>query len=148
MKVILLKNVEKVGNAGDVINVKDGFGRNFLMRKGLAVEAGKKNIKFLENEKKKQEASEKRLKQEAEKAVEKLRSISCTIAMSAGEDDKLYGEVTPELIADFYKREGIDIIDKRKIHLEKPIRQLGVYQADVKLHPEISTSVKIWVVKK
>ena len=148
MKVILLKDVEKVGGAGDGVDVKDGFGRNFLLTRGLAVEAGKKKIKFLENEKRKLASRQKRMAEEAREFAEKLRNISCTIAMPAGEGDRLYGEVTPEIIADFYKREGIDMVDKRRIHLEKPIRHLGVYQADIKLHPEVAANVKVWVVKK
>ena len=83
----------------------------------------------------------------AEKLAEKLHNISCTIAMPTGEDDKLYGEVTPELISNFYQQEGLNL-DKRKIYLEKGIRHLGVYQADIKLHPDVTATVKVWVVKK
>ncbi len=147
MKVILTKDVEKTGKAGDVVKVKDGFGLNFLIPRGLAVEAGKGNLKFLENEKKKLESKEKKQKHDAEAMREKLENISCTITMSAGEGDKLFGEVTPEMISDCYRREGLTI-EKKKIHLEKPIRHLGVYQAEIKLHPDVVTTVKIWVVKK
>ena len=127
--------------------MKDGYGRNFLVPKNLAVEAGRKNIGFLENEKKKLEAKRKRLKGEAEAFKEKLQNLSCTIAMPTGEDDKLYGEVTGEMISNFYKQEGIDI-DKRKIYLTDPIRHLGVYQADIQLHPDVTMNIKVWVVKK
>jgi len=147
MQVILLKDVDNVGKAGEIVKVKPGFGRNFLIPRELAVEATRKSKNFLENEKKKLEAKGKRLKGEAEKVKEKLENISCTISMATGEDEKLYGEVTPEMISAFYKQEGVDV-DKRKIHLEKPIRHLGVYQAEIKLHSEISASVKVWVVKK
>lgn len=147
MKIILIKNVEKLGSAGEVVKVKDGYARNFLLPKNLAVDARRKNAKFLDNEKKKLEAKGKRLKGEAESLKEKLNNISCTIAMPTGEEDKLYGEVTPELVANFYKQEGIDI-DKRRVHLESPIRHLGVYQVDIKLHPDVVANVKVWVVKK
>ena len=147
MQVILMKDIEKLGKAGEIIKVKDGFGRNFLIPQKLAVEANVKSKKFLENEKKKLEAKTKKLKAGAEAVKEKLNNISCTIAMPTGEEDKLFGEVTPEQISDFYKREGLDI-DKRKISLEKPIRHLGVYQVVVKLHPEIIVNAKVWVVKK
>ena len=147
MELILIKDVDKVGKIGDVVKVRDGYGRNFLVPKGLAVEARRRNIKFLENEKKKLALRQKRLKGEAEKLAEKLRNISCTIPMPTGEDDKLYGEVTPELISNFYQQEGLNL-DKRKIYLEKGIRHLGVYQADIKLHPDVTATVKIWVVKK
>ena len=146
MEVILTKDVEGLGKSGELARVKDGYARNFLIPEKLAVEAGK-NSNFLENEKKKLQFKEKKLKEEAEAMKERLRSISCTLAVNTGEDDKLYGEVTPDMIADFYKEEGI-LIDKRKIHLEKPIRNLGIYEAGLKLHPEVSANVKIWVVKK
>ena len=147
MKVILIKDVEKTGKAGDVVKVKDGFGLNFLIPRGLAIEAGRKNLKFLENEKKKLGFKEKKQKQDAQALKEKLESISCTIAMPAGEEDKLFGEVTPEMISDCYRREAVTI-DKKRIHLEKPIRHLGVYQVEIKLHPDVLTTVKVWVVKK
>lgn len=147
MQVILLKDVDKLGKAGDIVKVKPGFGRNYLIPRDMAVEATKKSAKFLENEKKKLGAKSKRLKGEAEKIKEKLENISCTIPMSTGEDEKLFGEVTPEAISSFYKQEGLDV-DKRKIYLEKPIRHLGVYQVEVKLYPDVSASVKVWVVKK
>jgi len=147
MQLILIKDVEKLGKIGDVVKVKDGFGRNFLIPRKLGIEASKKNTKFIENEKKKLGFKQKKLKEEAEVLKKKLNTLSCTIAMSTGDDEKLYGEVTQEMISNFYKNEGIDI-DKRRIHLEKPVRHLGVYQADVKLHPEVTTNIKVWVVKK
>ena len=147
MQVILLKDVDNLGKAGDVVKVKPGFGRNFLIPRELAVEATRKSKNFLESEKKKLATKELRLKSDSEKVKEKLENISCTIAMSTGEDEKLYGEVTPEMISAFYKQEGLDV-DKRKIHLEKPIRHLGVYQAEIKLHSEVSAGIKVWVVKK
>ena len=148
MQVLLIKDVERLGRAGEIVRVKDGYGRNLLIPKGLATEVDRKrNTKFLENEKKKLFLRQKKLKEKAEALKEKLSNISCTIAMSTGGDNKLYGEVTPDMIADFYREEGIDV-DKRKIYLEKPIRYLGVYRADIKLHSDVTASAKVWVVKK
>lgn len=148
MQVILLKDVEKLGQAGEIIKVKDGHGRNLLIPRGLATEvSGKNGAKFLENEKKKLALKQGRLKGKAEELKNKLENVSCTITMAAGEDNKLYGEVTPEMIADVYRQEGLDV-DKRKIILEKPIRNLGVYRADIKLQSDVIATVKIWVVKK
>ena len=148
MQVILLKDLEKLGQAGEIIKVKDGHGRNLLIPRGLATEvSGKNGAKFLENEKKKLALKQGRLKGKAEELKNKLENVSCTITMAAGEDNKLYGEVTPEMIADVYRQEGLDV-DKRKIILEKPIRNLGVYRADIKLQSDVIATVKIWVVKK
>jgi len=148
MQVILLKDVEKLGQAGEVIKVKDGYGRNLLIPRGFATEvSGKNGAKFLENEKKKLALKQSRLKEKAEELKNKLENVSCTITMAAGEDSKLYGEVTPEMIADVYRQEDLDV-DKRKIILEKPIRNLGVYRADIKLQSDVIATVKIWVVKK
>ena len=147
MEVILTKDVERLGKAGETVKVKAGYGRNFLIARGMAVRVSRENSKFLENEKKKLELKQNKLKKVAEDLKSKLDGISCTIAMATGEEDKLYGEVTPEMISNFYKQEGIDI-DKRKIHFEKPIRHLGVYQTNIKLHPDVVTEIKIWVVKK
>jgi len=147
VKVVLIKDVEKMGKAGDVITVRDGYGRNFLIPNKLALESGRKNMEVLEKIKKKLERKQKRQREEVDALKEKLSSLSCTIAMPTGEDEKLFGEVTAEMISNFYKQEGIDI-EKRRILLEKPIRHLGVYQADVKLHPDVVATVKVWVVKK
>ena len=147
MQLILIKDVDRLGKAGDVVKVRDGYARNFLVPKGLALEAAQKDIKFLENEKKKFQIKQKKLKKEAQDIADKLRNISCTIAMTTGEENRLYGEVTAEMISDFYRQEGLEI-NRRRIHLEKPIRHLGVYQADIKLHPEVAASIKVWVVKK
>ena len=147
MQVILIKDVEKLGLAGEVVKVKDGYGRNYLIPGKLAVGADNRNVSFLENEKKKLEVKSKKQKEEAAAFGEKLQNIACTIAMPTGEDDKLFGEITAEMIANFYKQEGLDI-DKRKITLGKPIRHLGVYQAEVKLHADVVAGIKVWVVKK
>jgi large subunit ribosomal protein L9 len=147
MEVILTKDVEKVGKLGQVVKVKDGFARHFLIRRGLAVMANPKNVKLLAEEQKAQEAKLIKQKKEAEALSQKLAFISCTVAMHAGEDDKLFGSVTNADIADALKIEGIDI-DKHAIELDEPIKQLGIYQVEVKLHPQVTSQLKVWVVRK
>lgn len=147
MKVILLKDVEKVGKSGEVIVVKDGFARNFLILKNLATPA---NDAALKNLKLQQETLVKRLEKDKIKAQElakQVSAISCTIPVVAGEEDKLYGSVTSQDIVEALKQEKIEL-DKRDIIIEEPINKLGVYQVKVKLHPEVEANVRIWVVKK
>lgn len=147
MQVILLKDLDKLGKMGEVIRVKDGYGANFLIPRRLAKRVGRRSMKFLEDEKKKMGLRLKRQKDTTEKLKEKLESASCTVSMSAGEDDKLFGTVTNEMIRDAYKQEGIEI-DKRQITLNEHINKLGVYSVDIKLHPEVTATIKLWVVKK
>lgn len=147
MEVILTKDVEKVGKTGQVIKVKDGFAHHFLIPQGLAVTANSKNVKLVAEQQKKRESKLVKEKKEAVELSEKIASISCTVAAVAGEDDKLFGSVTNADIADALKLEGIEV-DKRSIELEEPIRQLGIYQVTVKLHSQVTSQMKVWVVRK
>ena len=147
MKVILIEDVKDVGAMGDIVDVKDGFARNFLFPGNLAKIAIASNLKIIENIKKKKALAAIREKKEAEEIKQKLSSFSCTISVEAGEDDKLFGSVTSQDISRAFELEGLNI-EKRKIILEEPIKILGVYHALVKLHPEVTAEVKVWVVKK
>ncbi len=147
MQVILLKDVDRLGKIGEIVKVKDGYANNFLIYRKLAKRVDRGSKKFLEGEKKKAALKQKRLKEKAEQLKEKLANISCSIAMSVGEGEKLFGSVTAEIIKEAYKQEGIDI-DKRQIELKEHINKLGVYNIDIRLHPEITATVKIWIVKK
>ena len=147
MKVILLEDVDKLGPLGKEVVVKDGFARNYLLPKKLAVEATAGALKLLEKKKKEREKLNKKLKEEAESLAGKLKNLSPTVSMEAGEGDKLFGSVTSEMIADVLKTEGMDI-DRKKIVLGEPIKALGVYNIEIKLHPEVKAEVRIWVVKK
>ena len=147
MKIILLDDVEKLGKLGDVVEVKKGYARNFLFPRNLAIEAADKNLRVLEAKKRKREQQLAKEKAEAEVLANKISSISCTIPMAAGEEDKLFGSVTTENIAEAFHAEGVEV-DKKQIHIIEPIRKLGVYQIDVRLHPEITATTKVWVVKK
>ena len=146
MQVILKKDIEKLGKAGEVTLVKRGFARNFLFPKNLALPATSANVKFIEQEKKKESLHQEKQKQQAQALGEKLSSSSCTITAQAGEEGKLFGSVTAQDIAQAYKLEGIDI-DKRKIELPEAIKEVGVFKINVRLHPEVNVETKIWVVK-
>ncbi|MFC1590379.1 50S ribosomal protein L9 [Candidatus Omnitrophota bacterium] len=147
MKLILNEDMGKLGKAGDVISVKDGYGRNFLLPRGKAVQATGANLKRLEKLKEKRRLEEEKEKLEAAALSEKLQKASLTVNMQAGEEEKLFGSVTTEMISELLKQEGFDI-DKKAITLEEPIKKLGVYQVSVDVHPEVKASVKLWVIKK
>jgi len=146
MKVILCDTMEKVGKIGDVVNVKDGFARNFLIPRGKAMVFSPNAFNMIEK-KKKEEAQ--RYAKEIEKTKElanKISAMSCTVKVQAGEDDKLYGSVTSIDIASALEQEGVRI-DKRDIIIEEPIKKLGIYSIKIKLMPEVETQLKVWVVR-
>lgn len=147
MKVILRQNLEALGKIGDVVDVKDGYAQNFLFPRGIAYAAVKGNIRALEEEKK---AMEKRNQQDlktAESFAAVLENVSVTIPVQVGEEDKIFGTVTTQMIADALKEKSHDI-DKRKIEIEEPIKALGIYAVNVKLHPSVSAKIKVWVVRE
>jgi large subunit ribosomal protein L9 len=147
MKVILKKDVENVGAEGTIVSVKDGFARNFLIPRNLAIAAVGGSMKVYEEEKKQRESQKVKEKKNAEKMAKDLAKVSCTIKMKTGEEDKLFGSVTAAEIAGLLKEQGFEI-DKKKILLEEPIKALGVYTVPVKVHPDVEAAVKIWVVKE
>jgi large subunit ribosomal protein L9 len=147
MKVILRRDHESLGKIGEMVDVKKGYARNYLLPRGIAYLALKGNIQALEEEKK---SVEKRSIQElkaAEKLASELESVSVTIPVQVGEEDKIFGTVTTQMIADALKEKGHDI-DKRKIEIEEQIKALGIYGVNVKLHPNVSAKIKVWVVRE
>ena len=146
MKVILKEDISKLGKTGEVVVVKPGYARNFLLPQGKALLANQQNLKIFEDFKRVQDKKLKGEKQAAEVIAKKIAHVSCTIVMQANED-QLYGAVTNADIAKSLEQEGLTI-DKKNILLEEPIKELGVYQVVVKLHPEVKQQVKVWVVKK
>jgi large subunit ribosomal protein L9 len=144
MKIILRQNVENVGNIGEIVTVKDGYARNFLIPRGFAYYASPKAIRILESEKKHYEAQQAKLKTEAELLAAKLADTQVSIAMQAGEEDRLFGSVTNMMIAQELATKGFDI-DRRTIIIDEPIKRLGNYEVKVKLHPEVTAVVKVWV---
>lgn len=145
MQVILKEDVRDLGLIGDVVNVKDGYARNFLIPKGLAIEASSRNIKALEHEKKKIQEHMKRAKTKAEELASRLSSTIITIKAKIGEGDKLFGSVTAMDIAGALAREGINI-DRKRIMLEEPLKRAGTYAINIKVHPEVSAQLNISVV--
>ncbi|MFH1752829.1 MAG: 50S ribosomal protein L9 [Candidatus Omnitrophota bacterium] len=147
MQVILLKDIDRVGKMGEIVKVKDGYGANFLIPRKLAKRVTRNSVKFLEDEKRKAALKLKRVKDQFEKFKERLEGSSCTVAVTAGEDEKIFGTVTTEMISDAYKQEDIQV-DKKQIQVEDHINKLGVYNIKIKLHPEVTAMAKLWVVKK
>ncbi|MEW5805907.1 MAG: 50S ribosomal protein L9 [Acidobacteriota bacterium] len=147
MKVILRQNVEKLGKQGETVSVKDGYARNFLFPKKLALPATPQNLRFIDQEKRRVAVKEIKEKTEAEALASKLSQISLTVIKKVGENDILYGSVTAAEISDLLKREGIEI-DKRKIEIEEPIKTLGIFTVPVKVHQDVTAEVKVWIVKE
>ena len=147
MKLILREDVPDVGSAGQTIDVKDGFGRNYLLPRNLAIPATKANLKAIDEIQKQAELRMKKLRKGAELIKEKIEKLSLSFEVNVGEDDKLFGSVTNADIAERLKAEGI-IVDKRSIHLEAPIKVLGVYTAPIKIEKEVIANFKFWVIKQ
>ena len=147
MKIILRKNYEQLGKVGEIVEVKDGFALNFLIPRQIAYTATQGNIKAFEEEKKQIEKREEKELHEAQKVASDLENVSITIPVKVGEEDKIFGTVTTQMIADSLKEKGFDI-DKRRIEISEPIKALGIYSVNVKLHPTVNTSVKTWVVRE
>jgi len=146
-KIILLKDIERLGKKGQVIDVKRGYAVNFLIPKKLAVEFSPQNLKKIEEEEKRKKKKEERLLKEAQDLAKKIETISLTICAKTKDDENLYGSITELQILESLKSEGIEL-KKENIILEEPIRKIGVYDVKVKLHPEVQTTIKVWVVKK
>jgi len=147
MKVILREDVENLGKSGEVVQVKDGYGRNFLIPRKLAAEATGKKLKQLGHEKRLIDDVQRKRQTKAEKLAEDLGGHSCTIQCQVGEQDKLFGAVTARDIADQLRREGFDV-DRRVIALDEPLKQLGVYTVRIKIGDGIEASLKVWLVRK
>src|SRR5688572_33462296 len=147
MKVILLEDVDRLGRRGAVLNVANGYGRNFLIPRKLAVPATEANMKMAETQSKKVEVQEAKEEKSAGQLKAELENVSVTIAMKAGEGDMLFGSVTSANIAEALEKQG-HTIDKRRIELPEPIKRLGDHQVSVKLHRKIAADVKVSVVKE
>jgi len=147
MKVILRKDMETVGRVGDVVTVKDGYARNFLIPRQVAYEATESNLRQLEEEKKQHTRQQDRERKNAETMAVALEKISVTLKMKVGEDDKLFGSVTAQMIADSLAEKGITI-DKRHIELEDSLKALGIYDVPVKLGGGVTSTVKVWIVRE
>ena len=145
MKVILSADVPDLGGIGDVVNVKDGYARNYLFPKKLAELATTRNLKQLEHTKRVIEAKRQKEKMSAEELARKLAGVQVRILAKVGEEERLYGSVTTAMIAADLAEKGFEI-DKRRIQLTDPIRTTGVFTVPVKLHQDVVTELKVWVV--
>lgn len=147
MKIILKSDVKSLGQTGEVISVKDGYARNFLIPKGLALEANTKNIKALEHEKRKIQETAKKIISSAENLSSKLSDMTLIIKAKAGEEEKLFGSITAMDISEALKDHGIDI-DKKRIQLEEPIKRLGEYLINMKIYQNVSAKLKVNVISE
>lgn len=147
MKIILRQDYENLGNAGDIVKVKPGFARNYLLPKKIAYPAQPNYLRMIEEEKRQKEQRQRKEKKLAEAVAEKLSAVSVTISVSVGEEDKMFGSVTSQDIADELAKQGYEI-DRRKIVLEEPIKALGIHQVPIKLYTGVEANVKVWVVKE
>jgi large subunit ribosomal protein L9 len=147
MLVVLRENIEHLGRIGDVVKVTDGYARNFLLPRGLVSAADEHNVALIEHHKKTLE--KKRLAQKAvsQEVAAKLNEFSCTLKRKVGENDKLYGSVTSQDVADALKQAGFPV-EKRQIEIEGHIKTLGVHPVTVRLEPEVTATVKVWVAKE
>ena len=147
MKVVLREEVKGVGVKGDLVEVARGYARNYLLPKKLALPPEGVNLEAMKRSQRRALEKKEKEKKDLEVLAEKIKKVSLTISMKAGEDDKLYGAVNAEHLVEALKREGIEI-DKKKIALEEPLKLLGVYNVPLKLSAEISVPLKVWVVKE
>ncbi len=147
MKIILLKSVKSLGKEGDTVKVKDGYARNYLIPRKLAVPYAKGAIKLLEAKQKKTALEQEKKKKAAQVLAETISRLSLTIPMESGVKDTLFGSVTPETIFHALQQEGIHV-DKKSITIKEPIGKLGIYSVEVTVHPDVKENLRIWVVKK
>jgi large subunit ribosomal protein L9 len=147
MKVILIEDVDDLGRAGEILNVKDGYGRNYLIPKKKALPATPDNVRKMERVRRELEAARNKARADAERLAERIRSLSLTLPRKAGEGDKLFGSVTSMDIQRALKDEGIEV-DRKRILLDEPIKSLGLFHVRVRLHREVTAELKIWVVQE
>jgi large subunit ribosomal protein L9 len=147
MEVILLEDVKNLGKGGEKVAVKDGYARNYLLPRNLALPATESGLKRLKEEERRKAVREVKLQREAEEVAKNLSQISCTAEVEAGEDDRVFGAVTSSDIAELLKKQGFEV-DRKKIVLDEPLKALGVYTIPIKLHTDVEARVKVWVVKR
>ena len=145
MKVILTQDMESLGLGGEIVNVAKGYARNYLIPRGIALEATEQNIRLTEMQRKNIEIKRIKAKEDAVKLKEKLSGVSVTIAQKVGEEDKLYGSVTTMDIAEQLEKQGITV-ERRRMTLDKPIKSLGEFSVTLKLHPEVTAPIKVVVI--
>lgn len=147
MKVILQQDIDGLGKKGVVVKVKDGYARNYLLPRGVALKVTDGNLQIIEQKIKFEERRFQDEKKKAEELAKRLSSLSCTISVDTHDNEAIYGSITPINIVAALEIEGISL-EKKQILLDEPIKALGIYDIDVKLHTEVNAKLKLWVVKK
>ena len=147
MQVILRDRLENLGNPGDVVEVKPGYARNYLIPKGLAYEATSGNIRQIEREKAQREKQEAATLTAARQRAGTLEGVSLTFNARAGQEGKLFGSITSGDIADKLAEMGLEV-DRRQIELEEPIKALGVFTVPIRLHAQVHPEIKVWVIQE
>lgn len=147
MRIILRQDIETLGNIGEIVNVKPGYARNYLIPNQMAYFATQGAINKIEQEKKQYLIKMSEVKADAEKLAEKFDELQVTIAMKVGEEGKLYGSVTTQMIANELAIQGYQV-DKRDVTIVDQIKTLGVFQVKIKLHPEVQANLKVWVISE
>lgn len=147
MEIILRQAVENLGKPGDVVKVKPGYARNYLLPHGLAYEATPGNLKRIKQERDRLDAAENERRAAAQELAEKVEKVSLTFSARVGEEGKLFGSVTATDIAQQLEAQGLHI-EKRQIDLHEPIKALGVYRVPVRLHADVKPEVRVWVIKQ
>ena len=147
MEVVLKQDYDQLGKAMEVVNVRDGYARNYLIPQGIAVHATKGNMKAVAEARKMQERREEKRIKEARQLAKQVEKVPCTLEVEVGEEDKIFGSVSAQDIAEFLKKEGFDVA-KNAVELEEPIRKIGVYNIQINLYKDIGATLKVWVVKK
>lgn len=145
MKVILTQDVDNIGTIGDVVKVRDGYARNFLVPRGLATAATDASQKALEHHKRVLEKKREKVLGAAKGIAAQIEKTSVTVAKQVGEDEKIFGSVTPHELEELLKAEGINV-SKKDITILEEIKKVGVYSAQVKLHSQVNAKFKVWVV--
>jgi len=147
MQIVLKEDIEKLGRRGEVVKVADGYARNYLLPLGKALPATDGNLKVIEREKRRYVVRLTKEKEENQAVASRIQALSLTLVRRVGESDVLYGSVTSADVAEALAKEGV-VVDKRRIQLGDPIKSLGIYTIPIRLHPEVTTEVKVWVVKE
>ncbi len=147
VEIILTQDVEKLGKTGELVKVKDGFARNFLIPQKKAYLATPQNIRRIEQQQKKLKYQYEQEKKAARQLADKLSKVSCTVSVEVNEQEKLYGSVSESDIVKALETEGFEI-ERKNIILEQSIEELGIFDVGIKLHPEVTTKIRLWVTKK
>jgi large subunit ribosomal protein L9 len=147
MEVILLEDLTGIGTRGDTVRVADGYARNYLIPHKIAISAAGSGAKVFREEERQRGVRENRLRRAAEKIASDMAKTSCTIPVQVGEEDRVFGAVTAQNIAEALGKAGFQV-DRKKIMLDEPLKALGVYNVRVKLRTDVEAKVKVWVVKE